>query len=629
MSATAGHATLITGAGGGVTFFQNADGGQASFINTDASAIVDFSLTSGRAGNGQVSAGSIAGSGTFFLGSETLVVGGNGSSTTVTGTIRDGGFISGGGLSGGTGGTLDKAGGGTLALDGIVSGVNLIAGGGDLVVSGTISGASRATISGGSLEFAGASAENVKFAGGASGTLIIDTVSGFTGAIGGFGVTDIIDLAAAPFQSGGTAFVSGGFLTVSEGGSNYQLAIDPAQQFINASFTLAPDSGAGTDITMTVVPLTSSASVSSGQYSNDVTVSSGGTLGVQSGGTAVDTSIGSGGVVVIGSGATAPPDPTIIFSGGTEIIDSGGFDGGAQISGGTQLVFGTATSATIFGGTQVVESGGTAADTTVSGGVLSVQSGATLQVDSGFTLSGYVVSTGVTLAVDSTSVTSTSLLGGGIEIVGAAGTDLGATLLGGTQFLDGLAVSAILSAGTQLVESGGTAFDTINSGGVLDLLSGGTYEIGSGFSISGFAISAGATLQVDFKRRGIRHDPLLRRHARHSVRRACRSDDHRERRERDHRRRWHRPWRAAFRRHAIRLRPRQRHDHQRRHAGRGKRRRRQQYPHCGRCAGPAQWRHIRLGFRIHDLRICRQRRRHACRRPYQRDQHDGAKRRHA
>ena len=37
----------------------------------------------------------------------------------------------GGGLSGGTGATLDKVGSGTLTLDGLVSGVNLVAGGGD------------------------------------------------------------------------------------------------------------------------------------------------------------------------------------------------------------------------------------------------------------------------------------------------------------------------------------------------------------------------------------------------------------------------------------------------------------------------------------------------------------------
>ena len=56
--------------------------------------------------------GSIAGSGTYFLGANTLTVGGNNMSTTVSGSIADGG------QSGGTGGSLVKVGGGTLTLTG-------------------------------------------------------------------------------------------------------------------------------------------------------------------------------------------------------------------------------------------------------------------------------------------------------------------------------------------------------------------------------------------------------------------------------------------------------------------------------------------------------------------------------
>jgi autotransporter passenger strand-loop-strand repeat protein len=56
-----------------------------------------------------------------------------------------------------------------------------------------------------------------------------------------------------------------------------------------------------------------------------------------------NTTVSSGGVQVVASGGTA--DPTVIASGGTEIVNSRGTDLGAQISGGTQIVFGVASGA--------------------------------------------------------------------------------------------------------------------------------------------------------------------------------------------------------------------------------------------------------------------------------------------
>ena len=59
-----------------------------------------------------MTAGSIAGAGTYFLGSKQLTVGSNNLSTTVSGTIQDGGEF------GGVGGSLVKVGTGTLTIDG-------------------------------------------------------------------------------------------------------------------------------------------------------------------------------------------------------------------------------------------------------------------------------------------------------------------------------------------------------------------------------------------------------------------------------------------------------------------------------------------------------------------------------
>ena len=79
---------------------------------TNAGGVVDFSNTSGSNGDGKISAGSIEGAGTYRLGSNELTVGSNNTSTTVSGTIQDGGY------AGGTGASLVKVGTGTLTLSG-------------------------------------------------------------------------------------------------------------------------------------------------------------------------------------------------------------------------------------------------------------------------------------------------------------------------------------------------------------------------------------------------------------------------------------------------------------------------------------------------------------------------------
>jgi len=114
-TSTADDATIITNAFGQTVFSGTPTGGStggfARFI-TNAGGVVDFSGTSGPAGNNRVTAGSIEGAGTYNLGTNTLVVGLNGLSTTVSGTINDGG------MSGGSGASLVKVGDGTLNLTG-------------------------------------------------------------------------------------------------------------------------------------------------------------------------------------------------------------------------------------------------------------------------------------------------------------------------------------------------------------------------------------------------------------------------------------------------------------------------------------------------------------------------------
>ena len=110
-SSTADDAVITTNAFGQTIFFDRSTAADARLI-ANAGGVVDFSGTTGPAGNNQVEAGSIEGAGTYYLGANRLVVGINDLSTTVSGTINDGGS------SGGSGASLVKVGSGTLILTG-------------------------------------------------------------------------------------------------------------------------------------------------------------------------------------------------------------------------------------------------------------------------------------------------------------------------------------------------------------------------------------------------------------------------------------------------------------------------------------------------------------------------------
>ena len=139
---TAGSATITTNSGAAVAFFDNSTGGNAQFI-TNGIGYVDFSGSFGRNGDGRITAGSIAGSGSYYIGAgNTLTVGSNNLSTEVSGVIAD--FLC--GCAPGPG-SLEKVGSGTLTL----SGTNTYTGtttvnGGVLDVEGSIASSSLTTV---------------------------------------------------------------------------------------------------------------------------------------------------------------------------------------------------------------------------------------------------------------------------------------------------------------------------------------------------------------------------------------------------------------------------------------------------------------------------------------------------
>jgi autotransporter-associated beta strand protein len=149
---TAGDATITTNSGAATYFNDHSTGGNAQFITT-GTGYVDFSFSRGPNSDGRIAAGSISGSGTYYVGSgNTLTVGSNNLSTEVSGTIADVNLnppcnctIAAVGP-----GTLEKVGTGTLTL----SGVNTYTGptkidGGTLSVNGSIASSISVTVNAG------------------------------------------------------------------------------------------------------------------------------------------------------------------------------------------------------------------------------------------------------------------------------------------------------------------------------------------------------------------------------------------------------------------------------------------------------------------------------------------------
>jgi autotransporter-associated beta strand protein len=196
---TAGNSTIVTQSGGYTAFFGNSNGGTAQLI-AQFHGFVDFSDSSGPAGNHVITVGSIAGAGNFYLGANDLVVGGNNLSTTVSGVISDCGTTGAMCLAfPATSGSLTKVGSGVLTLTGAntYTGATTIVAGSTLALAGTgsISSSSNVadnglfTIAG--LTNGGTSIRSLSGGGvvalGAN-TLALSNASGvFSGAIGGTG----------------------------------------------------------------------------------------------------------------------------------------------------------------------------------------------------------------------------------------------------------------------------------------------------------------------------------------------------------------------------------------------------------------------------------------------------------
>jgi len=225
-NSTAGSATIINS--GDVYFGNSSTAGSAAIIN-DGSR-VDFSASTGPSGDNRISAGSIAGAGTYYLGANELTVGSDNRSTTVSGVIADGGF------GGGAGASLVKVGTGTLTLTGAVTytGDTIVNAGtlrfGDGSAGATTTLAGNVTVNGGTLAIQAPAtldvAQAVTFAddtalsivaGSTSPALSADSLAlgnGVTFDIGGISDASQLDQVLIDTSSG----IGGDFAAVSVGG---------------------------------------------------------------------------------------------------------------------------------------------------------------------------------------------------------------------------------------------------------------------------------------------------------------------------------------------------------------------------------------------------------------------------
>jgi autotransporter-associated beta strand protein len=205
-TSSAANATIVNNNGGTTYFFEASSAGNATIVN-NGGGIVDISgLTTGG-----TTAGSIAGGGSYTLGSKQLTVGANNLSTTVSGVIADGGS------AGGIGGSLVKVGSGTLTL----AGANTYTGGttlnaGVLVVNGSL--ASGVTMNGGTLGGSGAVAGLVANAGTIAPGNSIGTLRVSGNLVQAASTTYQVEVNAAGqgdrINVGGTATINGGTVQV-------------------------------------------------------------------------------------------------------------------------------------------------------------------------------------------------------------------------------------------------------------------------------------------------------------------------------------------------------------------------------------------------------------------------------
>jgi autotransporter-associated beta strand protein len=242
-SSTAGSAAITNNRV--IEFLNTSTAGNAAITNTGPGSEVFFSGSTGPNNDHKLSAGSIAGGGSFILGANQLTVGGNNLSTVVSGVIEDSSAPS-------AGGALVKIGTGTLTL----TGTNAYTGG-TTVNGGTLqigNGATTGSITGDVIDNATLAfnhSNTVTFGGAISGsgalqqmgpgTLVLTGTESYTGATTVNGGTLEVD----------TSIATSSLTTVNSGAALAGTGTVSATQ-VNHGGTLAPGSAANPTGTLNI-----------------------------------------------------------------------------------------------------------------------------------------------------------------------------------------------------------------------------------------------------------------------------------------------------------------------------------------------------------------------------------------
>lgn len=217
------------------------------------------------------------------------------------------------------------------------------------------------------------------------------------------------------------------------------------------------------------------------------TVDDGGVLSVLTGGVASGDTLDSGAIEIVSSGATAENE--VVSSGATLIVLDGGSATDIDNEGGTVVTSGMV----IWSGTTLVS----AVSGIASGVVLdSTRTSATVQ--SGGAAKGTTVTDGAILTVASGAVAVSDVVTGLEDVQSGGGTDL-TLLLAGSQTVEGVASRTVVGLeGTQVVNSGGVAADTVVlAGGAVSVsgaLSGGQVRAGGLVTVQSGGVAVGDTI---------------------------------------------------------------------------------------------------------------------------------------
>jgi fibronectin-binding autotransporter adhesin len=479
-AAVATGATLTANAFGTVVFTGTSNAGSAT-LAVNSGGVIDFSGTLGPAGDKNVSAAAIAGSGTISLGGDRLTIGGGNASSFFSGVIADGG------ISGGTGASVVKTGTGTLTFvaDQTYTGVTTVS-------AGTLQlGAGGAGYLAGDIVDNAAVIINLDSAGFPNSKALASNISG-TGTVTVTGGLRI--LSGTNTYTGGTTITNGSTLRVGNGGAtgsivgNVSIATGGALALIRSG-TLVLDgviSGAGrldqSGVGTTILTGTNTYMGGTNIINGTLQIGNGGTTGSITGNVinqftlvfdrsdsyTFSGSITSGGQLLQNGSGTTILTANDTYAGGTTInagtlqLGNGGTTGailgdvadngtlafdrsntltfaGAISGGGALTQIGTGT--TILTGTNTYAGG-----TTISAGTLQIGNGGTTG-----SIVGNIGDNG-TLAINrSDSLTLAGLISGtgGLRQIGSGMTFLTAndTYAGGTT----------ITGGTLVIGQGGTS----------------------------------------------------------------------------------------------------------------------------------------------------------------------------